>query len=164
MPQLETSTFLSQIFWLLITFFSLWFMMSWFIIPRIEEIIEQRRQKIDSYIQKAEKINKLALQSLEKYEKSLQKAKQEAEERIAQNKAELSQSIAEKHAEIEDILNRKIADNEYMLAKERIDTLSAINDISLSLASEIISRLDIEPVDKEKLKMTIADKDISDEQ
>lgn len=159
MPQLETSTFLSQIFWLLITFFSLWFMMSWFIIPRIEEIIEQRRQKIDGYIQKAEKINKQALQSLEKYEKSLQKAKQEADERIAQNKAELSRSIAEKHAEIEDILNRKIADNEYILAKERMETLAAINEVSLSLASEIISKLDIEPIDKEKLQLAVSDKD-----
>ncbi len=159
MPQLETSTFVSQFFWLIITFFSLWFIMSWFIIPKIEDILEQRRHKIDGYIQKAEKINKQALQSLDKYEKALNKAKHEAELNIIQSQNELSQSLADKSAEIEDILNRKIADNEYALAKERQETLAAINEISLTLASEILSKLDIANLDKETLKNIVSEKE-----
>ncbi len=143
MPQLDTSTYLSQIFWLLLTFLSLWFFMSWFIIPRIEDIMEQRRQKIDGFIQKAEKINKQALQSLEKYEKALKKAKEKANLRIEQNKTDLVKTISEKHAEIEDILNRKIADNEYMLEKQRQETLETVEQISELLADRILVKFGV---------------------
>lgn len=143
MPQLDTSTYLSQIFWLLLTFLSLWFFMSWFIIPRIEDILEQRRRKIDGYIQKAEKINKQALQSLEKYEKALKKAKNKADERIEQNKNDLAKIISEKHTEIEDILNRKIADNEYTLTKQRQETLETVEQISELLADRILVKFGV---------------------
>ena len=62
MPQLETSTYLSQFFWLITSFLTLWFFMAWFIIPKIEEVMEQRRRKIDDYVQKAEKINILIIE------------------------------------------------------------------------------------------------------
>lgn len=151
MPQLDASTYLSQIFWLLVTFLSLWLIMSWFIIPRIEDIMEQRRQKIDGYIQKAEKINKQALQSLDKYEKALKKAKEKANLRIEQNKTDLVKTVSEKHAEIEDILNRKIADNEYMLEKQRQETLETVEQISELLADHILVKFGIkkESINKE---------------
>lgn len=144
MPQLETSTYLSQFFWLITSFLTLWFCMAWVIIPKIEEVMEQRRRKIDDFVQKAEKINKQALQSLNKYEKALQKAKNEADLLLEQNKIALQESVSKKHTELEDMLNKKIADTEYMLAKERLETLAAINDVSNKLASEILAKLDVE--------------------
>ena len=151
MPQLEASTYLSQFFWLITSFLTLWFFMAWFIIPKIEEVMEQRRRKIDDFVQKAEKINKQALQSLNKYEKALQKAKNEADILLEQNKIALQESVSKKHTELEDMLNKKIADTEYMLAKERLETLAAINDVSNKLASEILAKLDVE-VNPQKLE------------
>ena len=151
MPQLETSTYLSQFFWLITSFLTLWFCMAWVIIPKIEEVMEQRRRKIDDFVQKAEKINKQALQSLNKYEKALQKAKNEADILLEQNKIALQESVSKKHTELEDMLNKKIADTEYMLAKERLETLAAINDVSNKLASEILVKLDVE-VNPQKLE------------
>ena len=151
MPQLETSTYLSQFFWLITSFLTLWFFMAWFIIPKIEEVMEQRRRKIDDYVQKAEKINKQALQSLAKYEKALQKAKNEADNSLEQSKIALEKSVADKHAELESLLNKKIADTEYMLAKERQETIAAINDVSNKLALNILNKLNIE-VDAQKLE------------
>lgn len=143
MPQLDPSTYVSQIFWLLVSFFSLWLVMSWFIVPKIEDILKQRRQKIDDFVQKAEKINKQALSSLDKYQKALNKAKQNAELAVAENKQELDKTIAQKKAEIEDVLSRKIADSEYVLAKQKQETLDAIEHIAQNLAESLISKLDI---------------------
>lgn len=151
MPQLETSTYLSQFFWLLVSFLSLWFFMAWVIIPKIEEVMEQRRRKIDDYVQKAEKINKQALQSLAKYEKALQKAKNEAEQSLEKNKIYLEEKVANKHTELENLLNKKIADTEYVLAKERQETLAAINEVSNKLALNILTKLDVD-VNNQKLE------------
>lgn len=152
MPQLDTSTYLSQFFWLITSFLSLWFFMAWFIIPKIEEVLEQRRRKIDDYVQKAEKINKQALLSLNKYEKALTKAKQEAELSLEQTKQALEKTVADRHAEIEELLNKKIADTEFMLAKEKKETLAAIDEVSVALAKQILEKFDIKNVDENILK------------
>lgn len=149
MPQLDTSTYISQIFWLITSFFSLWFVMAWFIVPKIEDIIKQRRQKIDGYIQKAENINQQALQSLEKYQQALDKAKKEAEAAIAQNRTELDNTIKTKKKEIDELLSKKIAESEYTLAKERLETMSAVNNISTALADEVLLKLGIDVKNKE---------------
>ena len=143
MPQLDPSTYVSQIFWLLVSFFSLWLVMSWFIVPKIEDVLKQRRQKIDDFVKKEEKINKQALSSLDKYHKALDKAKNSAEAAIAKNRQELDDTIAEKKAEIEEALAKKIADSEHMLAKQKQETLEAIEHISQTLADSIVAKLDV---------------------
>ncbi len=155
MPQLEISTYLSQFFWLITSFLSLWLVMAWVIIPKIEEVMEQRRRKIDDFVQKAEKINKQALISLEKYEKALKKAKEKAQTAIDENKKELEQVIATRHLEIEELLNKKIADTEFMLAKERRETLVAIDEVSVNVAEQILNKLGIENVDTAVLTKSI---------
>ena len=42
MPQLEISTYLTQIFWVLLTFICFWLVMDRFIIPGIAETIDAR--------------------------------------------------------------------------------------------------------------------------
>ncbi|MBQ7303440.1 MAG: hypothetical protein IJW75_00785 [Alphaproteobacteria bacterium] len=155
MPQLEISTYLSQFFWLITSFLSLWLVMAWVIIPKIEEVMEQRRRKIDDFVQKAEKINKQALISLEKYEKALKKAKENAQTAIDENKKELEQVIATRHLEIEELLNKKIADTEFMLAKERRETFVAIDEVSVNVAEQILNKLGIENVDTAVLNKSI---------
>ena len=89
MPQLEPSSFISQIFWLTITFLSLWFVMSYFIVPRIASIIDERRQKIDTDIQKAEKVNQNALNILSRYEAMIEKAKETINQELSEKNLEL---------------------------------------------------------------------------
>ena len=54
MPQLDTSSYFSQLFWMLVCFCCLWALLSTFVIPKIADAMEQRKRKIDEYIQKAD--------------------------------------------------------------------------------------------------------------
>lgn len=155
MPQFETSTYLAQIVWLLICFFSLWFTMSMFIIPKIEDILEQRRRKIDGYIQKAEKINKQALSSLDKYETALKKAKTQAAKIISENNENLAKELSDKRAENLQLLNEKIADNKNVLDKQRQETLAVIDDMSAELAADILEKAGFGSVSPDQLKAYI---------
>ena len=119
--------------------------------------MEQRRRKIDDYVQKAEKINKQALASLNKYEKALQKAKQEAQEAINQNRINLENTVNDRRTEIENLLNQKIADTEFLLAKERQETINAIDEISLTIASKILDKIGVDGVDENALKNSAGD-------
>ena len=73
MPQLDVSTYSSQLFWLVICFFSMYFIMAKLIIPRIADIMEQRQNKIDDYISRADEVKRQAEESLEKYRSALSK-------------------------------------------------------------------------------------------
>lgn len=141
MPQLDSSSFVSQIFWLTITFLTLWFVMSFFIVPRIGEIIDERRNKIDTDVQKAEKVNQKALHILNRYETMLEKANEEINKEVSEKKAQIEASAELKKAEISQYLSQKISDNETLIKKEREQTLKAVNDISAQTAELILQKL-----------------------
>ena len=141
MPQLEPSSFVSQIFWLTITFLTLWFVMSCFIVPRIASIIDERQQKIDTDIQKAEKISQKAADILKRYETALQKAQTEIDEKMAFQKQQIEASAELKKAEISQYLNQKIIDNEKIIKKEREETLQAIGQIATQTSELILQKL-----------------------
>jgi len=141
MPQLDSSSFVSQIFWLTITFFTLWFVMSFFIVPRIAEIIDERRNKIDTDIQKAEKVNQKALHILNRYETMLEKANEAINREVSEKKAQIEASAELKKAEISQYLSQKISDNETLIKKEREETLKAVNNISAQTAELILQKL-----------------------
>ena len=113
--------------------------MAWVIIPKIEEVMEQRRRKIDDFVQKAEKINKQALQSLNKYEKALQKAKNEADILLEQNKIALQESVSKKHTELEDMLNKKIAVAESCTGGGVTSKITSISGASNVLDGSVVS-------------------------
>lgn len=58
MPQLDFTTYSSQIFWFLICFSILYFFLSKIILPRIGEIIKNRQDLIEENITQSEKLQK----------------------------------------------------------------------------------------------------------
>lgn len=126
--------------------------MSWFIIPRIENILEQRRHKIDGYIQKAEKTNKKALSSLEKYETALKKANTEAQVAICENNAALVKDLADQRQHNQQVLAEKIADNAELLQQQRQQAMASIEETSLDLAVDVLRKIGFKDVEREKLK------------
>ena len=58
MPQLEISTFPSQIFWLIVSFFILYLCISRIIIPKISKVLREREQQIQQNIKESETIYK----------------------------------------------------------------------------------------------------------
>lgn len=144
MPQLDFSTYIPQIFWVITTFISFWFIMDKLFIPKITERIEERKAKYNDLISKAEAINNKALKSLQKYEKKLAAAKEKASVQINQNEQELQEFIAKKEKEFEETLQKKIIESKEILEQEREDALSKIDELSVSAAYTIIQHLEIE--------------------
>ena len=56
MPQLDSSTYVGQIFWLLLTFVPLYLILWKVALPRIASVLEQRQEKIEDDLVRAEKL------------------------------------------------------------------------------------------------------------
>jgi len=141
MPQLNLATFLSQSFWLILSFCLLWALLAIFIMPKITNVIEQRKRKINDYIQKAEKLNIKAQASLAKYEETLEEAKNSAQRELDDGRAKLKSHLNETEKQMTAELNQKIADNELLLAKEKKKTMQEIEALSEDLAYSVLQKI-----------------------
>ena len=62
LPQLDIVTYSSQIFWLAISFIVLYFLVAKIAMPRIAEVLEERQERIEDDLDKAETLKKEAYQ------------------------------------------------------------------------------------------------------
>lgn len=152
MPQLDGSIYITQIFWLLVTFISFWLIMDRLIVPRISEKIEERRRKYDDLILKAEEINQKAQNTLKEYEDRLTVAKNEAIQQIAANEQELKELIAVKQEQMNESLKQKVAESESILQKERAETLAAVDEISKKIATVVVQHLNLPSIDVDDIE------------
>ena len=158
MPQLDLSTYASQAFWMVLCFSLLWLLLSIFITPKIADVLEQRKRKIDDYIRKAEKLNQQAKASLEKYEQTLNEAKAKAAADIAASQKESAAFLAEEERLLNERLNKQIADSEFKLAKEKKETMQQIQNISQNLAFDIVQKLGFAEITENDVKAVAAQK------
>jgi F-type H+-transporting ATPase subunit b len=78
MPQLNPEFWISQIFWLILTFGILYFVLSKLILPKISTNLEIRKSQIQENIEAAENKREESEQKIEEYEKIVQSSKNEA--------------------------------------------------------------------------------------
>ena len=149
MPQLDTSTFTSQLFWLIVCFFSMLFIMSRFIVPRIADILEQRQRKIDGYLNKAHNIRLEAEESLKKYQDAL------ANRSLAATQAELNAYMQAKQDELAAKLQKKIAAGEAEIAKSKEEAMARVKDMSEELAQAVVAKIGLTSITAKQLKEAV---------
>lgn len=160
MPQLDFSTFASQAFWMILSFCTLWFLLSTLVTPKLADIIEQRKRRIDEYVQKAEKLNMQAKKSLTQYRNTLAEAKILADKEISAAQTELQNYLEEQETQTTARLDKKIADSEFKLAKEKKATMQQIEEISQELAFDIVQKLGFSQITRQDI-LAVSQKDES---
>ena len=141
MPQLDFSVFPSQLFWLVVSFLTMLFIFSKFIIPKTAEMINLRKAKIDGDLEKAAAIKQQVEQALEKYNHALAEASAKAQVSLQKTKDELNDLILRRQEDLNARLKVEIESGEKKveLAKER--ALQKVEDASAELAVEVLKKL-----------------------
>ena len=140
-PPFDSSTFASQILWLVICFGALYLVISRVAIPRIGGIIGARKDKIDGDLAEADRLRKETDKAIADYEAALAAARSKAHA-IAQetrdaNKAELDG----KRATVEADLAHKVAVAEGAIQRAKTEALSKVDEIAADTAAALVSRL-----------------------
>ena len=95
LPQLDLATYPSQVFWLVISFVVLYFLVAKLAMPRIAEVSEERQERIEDDLDKAETLKKEAYQVRIEYEKALSAAREKAQEATRHAQEEIAKRSAE---------------------------------------------------------------------
>lgn len=141
MPQLDFSTFSSQIFWLVVTFAALYFLLARSILPRIHDVLENRQNKISHDLDRAEQLRNEAEEAREVYERALKESRAKAQSLIAESAALMDKSSAARHAELDTKLNRQLADAEQNIQAAKEQALTKLAPISKELTQQIVEKL-----------------------
>ena len=141
MPQLDFSVFPSQLFWLCISFFTMLFLMSKLIIPKIAEMINLRKEKIDDYLDSAADFKARSEQALENYHRALKEATDEANLSLQKTKQEMRNLIERKQTELNEEFSRQIKEGEQLIRDNKAKAMKQVDTMTEELAAEIIRKL-----------------------
>ncbi len=141
MPQLDVTTFASQIIWLAITFAALFLVMWKVAVPRISEVLEARQQRIEDNLDKAAAFKKDAESAIEAYEKAIAAARAEALGLITETAHSIQAEAAKQEAALAETLQAKIAGSEAAIAKARETAIAGIRDMAQDVAIAATEKL-----------------------
>ena len=141
MPQLDVSTFLPQVVWLVITFAALFLLMWRVAVPRIADVLEARQRRIDDNLDKAVESKKEAEQTLAAYEQAMNEARAGANTHIAEAAATMSGEAAEREAKLALDLSARITAAEDEIAKAVDDAMDNIRAAVIEVAAAALERL-----------------------
>ena len=141
MPQLDVSTFSSQIFWLIICFGTLYYLLSRRALPRVSEILEARQGRIAADLDQAQRLRREAEAALSTYEQAMAKAQDEAHALLAEAQNRLQAEAAERQAELDCQLREQLSEAEARIASARQRALAEIEDAAVGAAQAAAERL-----------------------
>ena len=141
MPQLNPEFWISQIFWLTITFGILYVVLSKLILPKISANLEIRKSQISENIEAAEKQRKESELRIEEYEKKVQDSKKEAKNYFNQVREKILKDINFKKESLEKDLNEEIHKAESEIQKFRNEAPDKINKIAVETSSDLLHQL-----------------------
>ena len=89
-PQIDPSTFATQIFWLIVAFVTLYWLLSRRALPRLTEVLEARQDRIAADLDEAERLRREAEAALTSYQAAIAKAQDEAHALLAETQGAAS--------------------------------------------------------------------------
>tara|TARA_B100001057_G_C22735039_1_gene905462 strand:- start:481 stop:1071 length:591 start_codon:yes stop_codon:yes gene_type:complete len=141
MPQLNPEFWISQIFWLTLTFGILYIILSKLILPKISANLELRKSQIQENIEAAEKQRESCESKLKEYDQIILKTKLEAKNIFKDARDKALKDINSKKEVLDNQIDVEIKKAEQEIELLRKGALEKINKIAIETSSEIIQKL-----------------------
>ena len=140
-PPLDPGTFVPQLFWLALMFSLLYVLLKRFALPRVGEVIEERRERIQRDLDRAEKLKAETQQALADYEKALAEARASANGIAKDMRDKLDAEVGAERAKVDAQIARKVADAEARIAQSKTRAMASVGEIAADTAGAIVAKL-----------------------
>lgn len=142
LPQIsQVDTYASQIFWLFVTFGLLYVVMSRVALPRIGDVVEERRDKIDDDLMRAETIRTEAEEVLAEYEKALSVAREEASGILQQASDKAKADMDERQQAFAQQLAERTREAEERIEAAKTEALKDVASVASETATAVTDKL-----------------------
>lgn len=141
LPQLNSETYTSQVFWLIVSFALLYFLCARLFLPRLGGIIEERRNRIADDFDQAAEFKREAEEAEIAYKQALADARAQAASIAAETRTQIDAEIREMEEETDAKLEADIAAAEKRIADTRDRATAAVREAARDTTKAIVSAL-----------------------
>lgn len=141
LPQFAFDTWASQIFWLVITFGVLYFILSKFILPKIDEGLTNRGDRIADDLDEAARMNQEAAQADLDYQQSMSDAKAKAHNISETTRKSVDAEIDAEIEEAEAEFARKQSEADARIAAVKTAGMAKVDEVALDTVSSILDKV-----------------------
>ena len=141
MPQLNPDYWVSQIFWVILIFGTLYVILWRIILPKINENLENRKSQILTDLGDAQKFEDQSEEKLSEYNKILNQAKQEAKKILDGTRTKVNQDIENKKNQFNLEIVKEIKNAEKEIKTLKLSSIKDINKIAIETSSEIVRKI-----------------------
>ncbi len=155
MPQLNPEFFVSQLFWLVVTFSFLLFFLWKISLPRISKVLEKRQNIISNDIETAKKLQTEAEQIQNEIDRQLTSARDQASNIIKKSNLKLKNTFAKELSKIDNDLSKKIDETSVIIENNKKDSLNKISNQILEITKLITAKLSSVSFNDKEIKASI---------
>ncbi|WP_439596178.1 F0F1 ATP synthase subunit B family protein [Falsiroseomonas sp.] len=143
MPQLDFGNplMIAQIVWLLIIFGVLYFVLSAYALPRVAEVLEDRRRRIEGDLEAAQAAKAEADAAIAAHRDATAQARAEAQAAIAAAMQSATAEAAQRSEALAARLAEQVAAAEARIAAARDSAMGALRQVSTETAEALMQRL-----------------------
>jgi F-type H+-transporting ATPase subunit b len=141
MPQLNPEFWISQIFWLTLTFGILYIILSKLILPKISANLELRKSQIQENIEAAEKQRKESEIKLKEYDEIILKSRLKANDIFKDSREKVIKDINIKKEALDKQIDEEIKKVEKEINQLKETSPEKINKIAIEISSDILKKL-----------------------
>lgn len=157
MPQLDqTDTFISQIFWLFVSFAVIYYFISRIASPRISDVARKRHAIVSSDLEKAAKYKDETIEINEKFDIELAKIKSESLKIISKANAEADELYKSRIERAEQDIKNEVSDAEAEIKKSKDKAAKEISEEISAYVEDVIKKIADVKVDKKSIDKVIA--------
>ena len=157
MPQLDSKYWVSQSFWLILIFLTLYLSLSKFFIPKIKENLDDRERKINENLDQAKELSELADKKKLDYENELLNAKKEVIKILSESKRQLDKNINQKKIEFDKEIEKEIKKVEQEILSLKKSSSNSINSIAEEITAKVIENITGEKLNDNSIKASVAE-------
>jgi len=155
LPQLNPATFPTQLFWLVVTFVTLYFLLFGVALPKVEETLEARDSRIAWDITKADELKNESNQVLAAVEQQIAEARVQAQEILSRTSGEGDSAAKVLLGKFEAELNTRTKAAEERINAAKSAALAQLNQSVTPLVHEIATRVAGTEIELAKVKKAV---------
>ena len=157
MPQLNTEFWTAQVFWLILIFSGLYLIIWKIFLPKITYIIENRKSRIVSDLNEAQKLKENAEKKLKEYKEIIKNSQSEAQKIINDSKKKLDIDIKIKKEKFSDEIENELISIEKEIKDLKKSSISNISKIATETSVEVINQIIDTEVNKSNVSAIVND-------
>jgi F-type H+-transporting ATPase subunit b len=156
MPQLNPEFFVTQLFWLVVTFSFLLEFLGRISLPRIGNVLEKRERKINEDLTEAKELQTEAEKIQDKIETQLKQARTDASEMIKSTSKSLQDKAQVELTKLEKGLDAKIDESSEAIENSKNESVSEIQSQINEITKLTLSKVASFDVSGDEIKNAIA--------